>query len=78
MSYVVRITLIEANGAGGEASKGGTIHAEGQYEYNTLELAREAAQVACNAATAMKPRRSKATSDESWTDHPDRSDAADV
>lgn len=78
MSYVVRITLIEANGTGGEASKGATIHADGQYEYNTLELAREAAQVACNAATRMKPRRSKATSDESWTDHPDRSDAADV
>jgi hypothetical protein len=78
MSYVVRITLIESNGAEGAASKGGTIHADAQYEYNTLELAREAEQVACNAATGMKPRRSKATSDESWIDHPDRSDAADV
>ncbi len=78
MSYVVQITLIEASGAEGEASTDCTIHADGQYEYNTLELAREAAQVACNAATGMKPRRSKATSDERWTDHPDRSDAADV
>ena len=78
MSYVVRIILIEPNGVQGDASKGGTIHADGQYEYDTLELAREAAQVACNAATRMKPRRSKATSDESWTDHPDRSDAEDV
>ena len=74
MAYLVRILLIESNGNGA----GGAVHAEGQYEYNTLELAREAEQVACNAAASMKPIRSKATSDEDWPVHPDRSDADDV
>jgi len=78
MAFVVRILVIEPNGNEAVAIAGGKIHADGQYEYNTLELAREAARVACNAATSMNPRRSKATSDESWADHPDRSDAADV
>jgi hypothetical protein len=78
MAFVVRILLIEPNGTEDVAIVGGKIHSDGQYQYNTLELAREAAQVACNAATIMNPRRSKATSDESWADHPDRSDAADV
>jgi len=78
MAFVVRILLIEATGTDGGAVSGGAVHAEGQYEYSTLELAREAAQMACNAAAGMKPSRSKATSDEDWTEHPDRSDAADV
>ena len=78
MAFLVRILLIEANGTEGGTVSGGAVHAEGQYEYRTLELAREAEQVACNAAAGMKPSRSKATSDEDWTVHPDRSDAADV
>ena len=78
MAFVVRILLIEPTGTEDLTVIGGTIHAEGQYEYSTLELARKAEQVACNAAAGMKPSRSKATSDEDWTEHPDRSDAADV
>ncbi len=78
MAFMVRILLIESNGAQDATVIGGTVHAEAQYEYGTLELAREAEQMACNAAAGMKPRRSKATSDEDWTEHPDRSDAADV
>jgi len=78
MAFVVRILLIETPGTDRGTVSGGAVHAEGQYEYSTLELAREAAQMACNAAAGMKPSRSKATSDEDWTEHPDRSDAADV
>lgn len=78
MAFFVRVRLIESNAAGNGDLNGGAVHAEGQYEYNSLELAREAAQVACNAAAGLKPRRSRATSDEDWTEHPDRSDAEDV
>ena len=78
MAFLVRILLLESNGTEGGNGNGSAVHAEGQYEYNTLELAREAEQVACNAAAAMKPSRSRAISDEDWTVHPDRSDAADV
>ena len=78
MSFVVRVLLIEPNGNKTETVVGKGIHADAQYEYNTLELAREAAQVACNAAAGLKPSRSKAASDEDWTEHPDRSDAEDV
>jgi hypothetical protein len=78
MSFVVRVLLIEPNGNQSEVVAGKSIHADAQYEYNSLELAREAAQVACNAAAGLKPSRSKATSDEQWREHPDRSDAEDV
>jgi hypothetical protein len=78
MSFVVRVQLIEPNGNQNEIVAGKGIHADAQYEYNTLEVAREAAQVACNAAAGLKPIRSRATSDETWTEHPDRSDAEDV
>jgi hypothetical protein len=78
MSFVVRVLLVEPDGTETETVVAKGIHADAQYEYNSLELAREAAQVACNAAAGLNPRRSKATSDETWTDHPDRSDAADV
>jgi len=78
MSFVVRVMLIEPNGNQSEVVVGKGVHADAQYEYNTLELAREAAQVACNAAAGLKPARSKSTSDEDWTTHPDRSDASDV
>ena len=78
MSFMVRVLLSERNGAGSETVIGDGVHVDAHYEYKSLELAREAAQVACNAAAGLKPRRSKATSDEDWTEHPDRSDAADV
>jgi len=78
MSFVVRVLLFEPNGSKSETIVGKGIHADAQYEYKTLELAREALQVACNAAASLRPSRSKATSDETWTEHPDRSDAEDV
>jgi hypothetical protein len=78
MAFVVRILLIEPTRTEDGTVIDGPVHAEAQYEYSTLELAREAEQMACNAAAGMKPSRSKATSDEDWTEHPDRSDAADV
>ena len=71
MAFFVRILLIEATGTEGGTVSGGAVHADGQYEYNTLELARK-------AAAGMKPSRSKTASNEDWTEHPDRSDAADV
>jgi len=78
MSFVVRVLLIDPNGNQSETIIGKGIHSDAQYEYGTLELAREAARVACNAAAGLNPTRSKATSDEDWTEHPDRSDATDV
>ena len=78
MAFVVRVLLVESNGTEAGSTIGGTIHADAQYQYSTIELAREATQVACNAAAGLRPSRSKATSDEDWTEHPDRSDAEDV
>jgi len=78
MSFMVRVLLSERNGGGSETVIGNGVHADVHYEYKTLEQARKAAQVACNAAAALSPARSKAASDEDWTEHPDRSDAADV
>jgi hypothetical protein len=51
-----------------------TVHVDGKYEYKNLELAREAAEVACQAAAKLKPSRTKAVDDDDWTGHPDRSD----
>lgn len=78
MVFVVRVLLIEPTENEAKTVIGGTIHADGKYEYGTLEIARETATVSCNAAAGMKPSRSKASSDEDWTEHPDRSDAVDV
>ena len=78
MSFVVRILLTESNGKEADAVVKGMIHADGRYEYKTLERAREAALVACEAAASMGPSGAQAVSDEVWTEHPDRSDAADV
>lgn len=78
MPYFVQVLLVEGNGIESGKVNKGVVHAEGQYGFNSLEMAREAAQVACNAAASMRPARSRTTSDETWTEHPDRSDAADV
>ncbi len=78
MAFYIKIRLMETNEVNGTAVHSETIHAEGEYVYRSLELAREAEQAACKAAALMMPTRSKASSDEDWTDHPDRSDAADV
>jgi hypothetical protein len=50
------------------------VHVDGKYEYKNLELAREAAEVACHAAAKLNPSRTKTMDDDDWTGHPDRSD----
>lgn len=74
MSYVVHVTMTEEEEAKLKLSNSGKVHVEGQFEYNNLEIAREAAEIACNAAAKMKPSRSRTIDDDDWTEHPDRSD----
>jgi hypothetical protein len=50
------------------------IHVDGQFEFDNLEKAREAAEVACHAAANLKPRRINEVDDDDWKFHPDRSD----
>lgn len=74
MSYVVRVVMTEDEEAVKKPIVSGKIHVEGQYEYKNLELAREAAEVACSAAAKLKPSRMRTIDDDDWTTHPDRSD----
>ena len=74
MSYVVHVTMAEEEEALQQAVSAGKVHVEGQFEYNNLEIAREAAEIACNAAAKMRPSRSRTIDDDDWTTHPDRSD----
>jgi hypothetical protein len=67
------VTMTEEEEAEQKAVYAGKLHVEGQFEYNNLEVAREAAEIACNAVAKMKPSRSK-TIDDDWTEHLDRSD----
>ena len=73
MSYVVQVTMTEEE-AQNEGFVGTRIHIDGKYEYTNLEIAREAAEVACHAAAKLKPWRTKTIDDDDWTGHPDRSD----
>jgi hypothetical protein len=57
-----------------KAKTNAKVHFDGKYEYKHLELAREAAEVACHAAAKLKPSRTKTVDDDDWTGHPDRSD----
>lgn len=74
MSYVVHVTMIEEENKKKAIGARKKMHVEGTFEYNNLELAREAAEVACHAAEKLHPSRSKAADDDDWTGHPDRSD----
>jgi len=74
MSYVVHVTMTEEDEMEQKPATGGTVHVEGQFEYKNLEMAREAAEIACNAAAKLRPSRSKTIDDDDWTEHPDRSD----
>jgi hypothetical protein len=74
MSYVVHVTMTEEEETQRKPKKGLTVHVEGKYEYRTLENAREAAEVACHAASKLNPSRTRAMDDDDWTCHPDRSD----
>jgi len=73
MSYVVHVTMTEEETQNKDIV-GTRIHIDGKYEYKNLELAREAAEVACHAAAKLKPSRTKTIDDDDWTGHPDRSD----
>lgn len=75
MSYVVHVTMTEERDtAQSKGLVGARIHIDGKYEYKNLEIAREAAEVACHAAVRLKPSRSRTIDDDDWTGHPDRSD----
>ena len=75
MSYVVHVTMTEEEESEQQAVRNGLkTHFEGQFEYKNLETAREAAEMACNAAAKMRPSRSRTIDDDDWTEHPDRSD----
>ncbi|MFZ1136609.1 MAG: hypothetical protein WAN69_16795 [Candidatus Korobacteraceae bacterium] len=74
MSYVVHVTMTEENDVQPKKAKGVKIHVEGKYEYKNLEIAREAAEVACTAAVKLRPSRTRTIDDDDWTEHPDRSD----
>jgi hypothetical protein len=74
MSYVVHVTMTEENDVQPKKTKGVKVHVEGKYEYKNLEIAREAAEVACTAAVKLRPSRTRTIDDDDWTEHPDRSD----
>jgi len=74
MSYVVHVTMTEEEEKQRRPKDGGKVHVDGKYEYKNLELAREAAEVACHAAARLNPSRTKTMDDDDWTGHPDRSD----
>ena len=74
MSYVVHVTMTEEEEAQHNAGDSGKVHVEGKYEYKNLEIAREAAEVACSAAVKLRPSRTRTIDDDDWTEHPDRSD----
>ena len=74
MSYVVHVTMTEEEEERPASAIEGKVHVEGKYEYKNLEIAREAAEVACNAAARLKPSRMRTIDDDDWIGHPDRSD----
>ena len=74
MSYVVHVTMTEEEEVRRQPAVSTTVHVEGKYEYKNLEIAREAAEVACHAAAKLHPSRTRTMDDDDWTGHPDRSD----
>lgn len=74
MYYVVHVTMTEEEETQHQPANGTKVHVEGKYEYKNLEIAREAAEVACSAAVKLRPSRTRTIDDDDWTEHPDRSD----
>ena len=74
MSYVVHVTMTEEEEQKKSPKARKKVHVEGTYQYHNLEIAREAAEVACHAAEKLHPSRAKAADDDDWTGHPDRTD----
>jgi hypothetical protein len=73
MSFIVRVTM-EEGGNGNTVLLSSNVHVDGQFEFDNLEKAREAAEVACHAAANLKPRSYKEVDDDDWKNHPDRTD----
>ena len=74
MSYVVHVTMTEEEEAQRKPVITSKVHVDGKYVYKNLELAREAAEVACHAAEKLHPAHTATMDDDDWTGHPDRSD----
>ena len=74
MTFIVRVLMEEAGSGNKVVVSSSNVHVDGQFEFDNLEKAREAAQIACHAAANLKPRRYKEVDDDDWKFHPDRSD----
>jgi hypothetical protein len=72
MTFIVRVLMEEAGGS--KTLAGSNAHVDGQFEFDNLEKAREAAEVACHAAARLNPQRIKERDDDDWKFHPDRTD----
>lgn len=73
MKFIVRVVMEEGNG-NKVVVDSKNVHVDGEFEFDNLEKAREAAEVACHAAANLKPRRLKEVDDDDWQFHPDRTD----
>jgi len=73
MKFIVRVVMEEENG-NKVVLDSKNVHVDGEFEFDNLEKAREAAEVACHAAANLKPQRVREMDDDDWTNHPDRSD----
>lgn len=73
MTFTVRVLMEEGNGSK-TLIDSKVVHVDGQFEFDNLEKAREAAEVACHAAANLKPRRISEVDDDDWQFHPDRTD----
>jgi len=74
MTFIVRVLMEEAGSGNKVVLSSNSVHVDGEFEFDNLEKAREAAEVACHAAANLKPRRWKEVDDDDWTFHPDRTD----
>jgi hypothetical protein len=69
MTFIVRV-LMEQGADGNKVVIGDkNVHVNGQFEFDNLANAREAAEAACHAAN-LKPKEV----DDDWRFHPDRTD----
>jgi len=74
MSYVVHLLMIEEGESEQRSPSTVKVHVEREYEHQDLEIARQAAEVACHAAAKLRTSRTKSSDDDDWSKHPDRSD----
>ena len=53
MTFIVRVLMEEAGNGNKVVISDRNIHVDGQFEFDNLEKAREAAEVACHAAANL-------------------------